>query len=77
MPENKRRKMKLSVIELLRENGMPAPGTESPEEEDLFAAEDEEKEPEEEDEEEAVVPTPINGPNLKPKKKKKPAGYLA
>ena len=66
--------MKLSVLELLRENGMPGINKEA-EEEDLFASEQDEEE-KEGDEEKPVPPTPINGPNLKPKKKK-PANYLA
>lgn len=77
MPEKKRRQMKLNVLELLRERGVPsAKGVGEEDEEDLFAAE-EEKKPKEGDEEEVVLPTPTNGPNLQPKKKKKLADYLA
>jgi hypothetical protein len=71
LPEDKKRKMRYNVIAMLRESGMPAPSEKEEIMDDAeLLAEAEEKE--EDGEEPAVPPAPVNGPNLKPKKKKKP-----
>lgn len=76
LPEQKKRKMRYNVISMLRESGMPPPSEKDEiDEAELLAGAEEDQDNEEGDipEEPVVPPAEVSTPNLRPRRKKKPA----